>query len=112
MKKIQIFIIFTLTILPIYAHSFDELIKSDSSITGKVVDKNTGEPLTGVSVKLPGLNLTVYSDFDGNFSFNNVFPGKYDLSASMLTYQNVKKEKFLVNKGKNNYLKIELEAIK
>lgn len=93
-----------------YSTNADDVVKN-SSISGKIIDKRTGEPITGVSIKLTGLDLTVYTDFDGNFSVSNVFPGKYDLTISMLTYKKVSKEKFQVSKGNQNFLKVELEPI-
>lgn len=110
MKRILLLVILALFLFPAYPSNFDDVIKS-TSITGKVIDKKTGEPLTGVSVKLTGLDLTVYTDFDGNFSVNDVFPGKYDLKVSMLTYKKVNKEKFEVSNGKQNFLKVELEPL-
>lgn len=112
MKTIQLFIFLLLISFPNFAGKYDDIIKKNTSIVGQVIDKKTGEPLTGVAVKLTGLNLTVYTDFDGNFSVNNVIPGKYDLMISMLTYKKLNKEKFTVAKGENNYLKVELETLK
>lgn len=111
MKSIQLFFIFLLFASPIFSNNYNDAIKKNTSITGQVIDKQTGEPLTGVSIKLTGLNLTVYTDFDGNFSVNNVFPGKYDVMVSMLTYKKINKEKVSVENGKTNYLKIELESV-
>ena len=112
MKKLQLLIVFAVLLIPVYSVNFDEGITKKSSLNGQVVDKNSGEPLSGVCVKLTGLDLTVYTDFDGNFVVDNMFPGKYDLLVSMLTYEKVHKEKILVSVGENNYLKVELEPLK
>jgi hypothetical protein len=58
-----------------------------SSIHGRIIDKSTGEPLAGVSIKIEGTNLEVYSDFEGNFSFQNITPGIFNLKVSFVSYK-------------------------
>lgn len=58
-----------------------------SSLTGTIVDKISGETLAGVSVKLEGRDQIVFTDFDGNFSFENLTAGDYELEVSMISYQ-------------------------
>ena len=54
------------------------------SVSGKVLD-NTGS-LTGVKVVLNNKEVTVYTDFDGNFTINNVKEGLNTISFSMVAY--------------------------
>ncbi len=112
MRKLLLIVLSVLLLTPVFSTNLDEGVKATTSITGKVIDKQTGEALTGVSVKLTGLNLTVYSDFDGNFVVDNILPGKYELFVSMLTYEKMNKENFSVEQGNNNFLNIELEPLK
>jgi len=56
------------------------------SVTGKVMDNN--ENLTGVKVVLDNKEVTVYTDFDGNFTIKNVPLGNHTLSLSLVTYNN------------------------
>jgi len=58
-----------------------------ASIKGKIIDKSTGEPLTGALVKIENTNLEVYTDFDGNFSFQNITPGVFNLKVSLVSYK-------------------------
>lgn len=52
-------------------------------ITGTVLDAETGEPLVGVAVRVPGTNKGVITDVDGKFSI--VLPsGKKNLSFSFI----------------------------
>ena len=53
------------------------------SIVGKVVD-NT-ESLTGVEVMLDNKQLIVYTDFEGNFTIDNVLEGEHTLSFSLIS---------------------------
>jgi len=41
---------------------------SSKLISGKVIDKQTGEALAGVKVHIKGTDTYCYSDLDGNFS--------------------------------------------
>ncbi|PJA07499.1 MAG: hypothetical protein COX70_06340 [Flavobacteriales bacterium CG_4_10_14_0_2_um_filter_32_8] len=75
------------------------------SIVGKVVD-NT-ESLTGVEVMLDNKQLIVYTDFEGNFTIDNVLEGEHTLSFSLITYNN---KEIIINPKNSNNLKIELET--
>ncbi|HOY31288.1 MAG TPA: carboxypeptidase-like regulatory domain-containing protein [Bacteroidales bacterium] len=57
-----------------------------SSISGKVADKQTGESLAGVLVSIKDSGLNVYTDFDGNFSFDNIEPGTYIIEVKYISY--------------------------
>ena len=74
------------------------------SISGKVVDNN--ESLTGVKILLDGKETVIYTDFDGNFTIENVLSGEHTLSFTLITYNN-KEIKF--NPASDNRLEVELE---
>lgn len=63
------------------------------TVNGTVTDVNTGETLVGVEVKLEGTEKKTYTDFDGYFEFDEVLPGKYDITASYISYEKEKLEK-------------------
>jgi len=57
-------------------------------ISGKVVDKATGETLIGASVYIEGVSdntIGTITDFDGNYSFDTD-PGTYDIAISYISY--------------------------
>ena len=58
------------------------------TLAGSVVDFNSGETLAGVEVRIDGTDVKAYTDFDGNFEIPNVKPGKYNLIASYISYNN------------------------
>lgn len=64
------------------------------TLTGKVIDFNSGEALTGVEVSIEGTSLVTYTDFDGNFEIKDVVPGTYNLIASFISYRNSLVENF------------------
>lgn len=59
-----------------------------STVSGKVVDLNSGETLAGVAVSIEGTDTKVYTDLDGNFTIKDIKPGVYNLVLSMISYKN------------------------
>lgn len=68
-----------------------------SKIRGKVLDKQSGEPLIGASVVIDGTTLGASTDINGDYIILNVQPGKYVLRASYLGYQSVSISNVTVN---------------
>ncbi len=66
-------------------------------ITGKVIDKQTGEPLPGVNIILVGTTLGAATDANGNYVILNVPPGTYTLRASFIGYSTVEVTNLRVN---------------
>ncbi|MEZ5198698.1 MAG: carboxypeptidase-like regulatory domain-containing protein [Bacteroidales bacterium] len=64
------------------------------SFSGKVMDFASGEVLTGVEVTIEGTDIKTYTDFDGNFTIDNVKPGKYNIIASYISYERSLVENF------------------
>jgi outer membrane receptor protein involved in Fe transport len=56
-------------------------------ITGKVVDRETGEPLIGASVVIVGTTLGATTDINGAYVILDVQVGTYQLRASYVGYQ-------------------------
>ncbi|HFE65542.1 MAG TPA: TonB-dependent receptor [Caldithrix sp.] len=59
-------------------------------IAGKVVDAETGEGLIGVNILVEGTTLGAATDLDGYYVILNVPPGKYNITAMMIGYQDQK----------------------
>ena len=64
---------------------------AQSTITGIVKDNNN-QAIPGVNIILKGTTLGTTSDFDGNYSIQNVPNGEYTLIASYVGYDNFKKQ--------------------
>lgn len=92
----------------------DEETKDNSNITlsGQVIDSQSQEALSGAAVKLDGLNHTVYTDFDGYFIFENLIPGKYDITITYPAYKDKKITKLQVGKSDIQDVTIKLGSIK
>ncbi len=58
-------------------------------IAGRVLDKNTGEPLIGANVIIKGTYLGASTDEDGSYFILQVPPGTYNLEFSYIGYRKV-----------------------
>jgi outer membrane receptor protein involved in Fe transport len=56
-------------------------------IAGKVIDKETNDPLPGCNVIIEGTSLGAASNADGEFFILNIPPGAYTVRASMIGYK-------------------------
>lgn len=58
-------------------------------IVGRVIDKETQDPLPMANITIVGTTLGASSDVNGNFIILQVPPGVYDLRASMIGFETV-----------------------
>jgi TonB-dependent starch-binding outer membrane protein SusC len=59
------------------------------TITGRVVNRETTQPLVGVSVAVAGTTLGAYTNQDGRFVIAQVPPGQRELRVTLLGYKGV-----------------------
>ena len=62
---------------------------AQGSITGKVLDGETSEPLIGASVLLKGTTKGTITDFDGNFTIANLDAGDYIMMVSYIGFNDI-----------------------
>jgi len=79
-------------------------------IAGKVVDKETKEPLPGASVIIQGTTLGAATDASGNYVILNVPAGTYTVVASYVGYQTVTVSGVQVVAGLTRELNFELPS--
>jgi hypothetical protein len=80
------------------------------ALSGTVTDSGSGESLVGVEVKIEETGQKTYTDFDGNFTFGNMKPGEYKLTANYISYQ--KSTETLEVNGQANQIAIKMENSK
>ncbi len=115
-----------LAVIITFVYADNESVKSSDSseapvktvtLTGCVIDFDSGEALAGVEIKIDDTNIRTYTDFDGNFEFTGVKPGKHNLVASYISYNNSlvenfeageKSEQVNIRMQPSNYLKTSL----
>jgi hypothetical protein len=114
MKRTSLFfatIVFLLFVNSSFASEKEKESNTAASvkISGKIIDVKTGEALAGVMVKLEDVNVSSYSDLDGNFEINGLTPGKYNLSTSLISYETV--ELNVEAAQSSNKVKVELTSL-
>ena len=72
-----------------------------ASITGKVLDANSGYPLIGATVFLPDLNIGVITDFEGEYRIANLQAGNYKLQCTYLGFASQTIENISLEAGQN-----------
>ncbi|HRQ30175.1 MAG TPA: carboxypeptidase-like regulatory domain-containing protein [Saprospiraceae bacterium] len=84
---------------------------AQTSLEGKVVDKDTKEPIMFGTVALYKGNTLVTgteTDMDGNFILSNLDPGTYDLEARYVGYTTARQTGVIVLAGRVNRLNFEI----
>jgi outer membrane receptor protein involved in Fe transport len=65
------------------------LAGTTGKIAGRIMDKETGEPLIGVNVVVKGTSLGAATDIDGYYAILSIPPGVHTTIASMIGYSSV-----------------------
>lgn len=81
-----------------------------TKVSGKVIDKTTGETLAGVKIRLNNSENAVYTDFEGNFEINGVRPGTTEIIATYISYKETK-ETITISLEKTNTHDVKIENI-
>ncbi len=63
-----------------------QILAQTGTISGRILTKQTNEPLPGANISLIGTNLGATSNKDGFYLISNVRPGTYQVRASFLGY--------------------------
>ena len=98
--------IFLITLSFVSATLFGQI---NGTIIGKVIDKNTQEPLPFVKVVVEGNAYFTSSDLDGNYRLE-IPTGTYSLMASFVGYEPAKKFNIVLNSGNAQIINFELSV--
>ena len=80
-KRIQTILICMILAIPVL------FAGTTGKISGRVTDKETGEPLIGANVMVDGTPLGAATDTDGNYFILQVSPGTYTVRFTMIGYK-------------------------
>lgn len=80
----RLLLILLSVILPAYLFA-----ATTGKIAGRIVDKDTGEPLPAVNVTIQGTTMGAATDINGDYFILNIPVGTYSLRATMISYTNV-----------------------
>lgn len=113
MKKLMIGFLSVMLAMAVSASEKEEKNATETDnaaavvLSGTVTDSGSGELLAGVEVQIEGTGIKAYTDFDGNFTFEQMKPGEYKLVASYISYEKLT-ESFTLN-AKSKAVNIKLE---
>ena len=82
-------------------------------IAGTVIDKQTGEPLSGANVIVQGTDYGAAADLNGNYTILHVPPGEYTVVISVIGYAKVMVNDVRVRIDQTSHINVnmEMEAI-
>jgi hypothetical protein len=80
------------------------------SIKGKVVDAENKQPLIGVNIFIPALNIGCTTDLEGNYSLPKVKNGSYTINYSYIGYEKVMNPDVIVRSQRVTYVNIEMKT--
>ena len=119
MRRVIFMVVAIVLTVNVFANDKKESVKKTESsnmemstamIQGAVIDQITGEALTGVKVSIEGTNEIAYTDFDGNFTFNSVLKGEYNINVNYISYKANRLQKVKAD-GAVNSIKIGLVTV-
>jgi len=79
-------------------------------LSGKIIDRDTREPIIGCNVVIVGTKLGATTDIDGSYFILNIVPDKYDVEASMIGYQKVLEHGVIINSEKTTTIDFSLTS--
>ncbi len=91
--------------------SLSVIAQSDDlgTITGKVVDAESGEPIIGANVSITGTTKGAATDIDGAYRIGEVQPGSHSITVSYISYTKKNITDIQVNPGEVTQLNVSLQ---
>jgi hypothetical protein len=86
------------------------IAQTTGSISGKVIDANTGETIIGANVFIDGTSLGAATDLDGKYFIKNIPTGSYTVIISFISYSKTKITNVVVDKSETTILNATLSA--
>ena len=89
------------------------MIAQDGALKGKVLDKDTKEPIPFANIILENRGSQVggaTSDFDGNYTIKPIPPGKYDLKATFVGFKTVLIQGIIIGGDQIRFYDVELTS--
>ncbi|MDZ4757575.1 MAG: carboxypeptidase regulatory-like domain-containing protein [Bacteroidota bacterium] len=88
------------------------MIFAQQNLRGTIIDRESKQPLQGVSIQLISESLTGYentTDAAGNFTIMNIPVGRYNFNITLKGYRTEYLQNIIINQGKETILNIELD---
>jgi hypothetical protein len=110
MKNILRKLVLFLTLLLILALTVAEMQSSIGKIRGKIIDKQSGEPLIGAEITIPGTTIGASTDASGEYVILVPF-GIYSLKASYIGYSTMTLNNIKVTPDAARIINIQLNSV-
>jgi outer membrane receptor protein involved in Fe transport len=81
---------------------------TSGTLDGKVLDKESKEPLIGASVAIVGTSIGAATDIDGHFQITNLQAGTYDVRFTHIGYQTLVYKAVVIHPDLRTKISIEL----
>lgn len=108
--RIIVLCIFSVTALHINAYSLTDISKlAYGQVSGKVLDKSTGETIIGANVIIEGTTVGVATGLEGEFILPNIPVGDLNIQVSFISYEPVIIENVKIEGGKTTHLDVVLQ---
>ncbi|MBC8400692.1 MAG: TonB-dependent receptor [Candidatus Marinimicrobia bacterium] len=85
------------------------LLGQVGSVSGRVINSSTDEPLVGVNIVIKGTYYGAASGLDGYYSIVNIAPGSYDIETSIIGYKIILRTGIVVTAGERTSLDFDME---
>ena len=89
--------------------NLNNIYAAGGKISGKVVDKNSGDPVPGVNIQLVDESMGAASDLSGDYFILNIPPGQYSLKASIIGYKTIIKTNVQVSSNHTTEIDFQME---
>lgn len=86
----KVFIFFLIFISLLLFSSTFSFAQEKGVLIGKVIDAESGKPVSGATVELQGTLFKTTTDAEGSYQFKEVPPGKYTVVVKELGYTTAK----------------------
>jgi TonB-dependent receptor len=99
----------TFTITYFLIHLSLSVFSQNGTLSGKIIDKTTGEEIIGAVVKIEGTNTATTTDLSGNYLLKAP-AGKHTISCYFISYRKVIINNMVIKEGENAVLDFTLES--
>jgi len=97
-------------LLLIFGFTTSLFAQKGGTLTGAVIDGETGEPVIGGNVYFENTTLGAATDLDGNFIIFNIPAGSYNLIVSVIGYSDTRIANVRIAEGKTEKLDVTLKS--
>ena len=87
---------------------FHHLLGQSGTLKGRVAEKINNKPIPFANIFIPELSVGVSSDFEGNYSIENIKPGIYNINFSFIGFETYTASEIIVNSNKPTIINAKL----